>query len=159
MPLPAIIAAVTQPAATTPSSIELNDYPGYTQNGQTFTVTVGEVFHFDLIKNGVTEHHTATVKAIGANYIIFTIASQPFDVTVMGGQSALISVHQDGHGDVRLTVGAITAGSAQVTFRAVLSRAAAITKTPTLQTSYVWLWLLLIFIPIVGYAILHRRDN
>ncbi len=146
-------SAIIQQVAPDQAKTILDDYDDYTSgNGKSFTLSVGQVIYF--YTNG--ELHSATVKEIGEDYVILTIASEPFDVRLSAGESKDVSVLQNDNKDVRITLKSIDNGKASVTFARINPE----DKLPAQQKPSVnsYLWFLLLLIP-VGYIVANRRKH
>lgn len=131
---------------------DFNDYVNTADPGHKVNLTVGQVVHFT--KDG--EQHTATVKFIGSNYVILTVASTPFDVTVSIGQTQLIDVDKDGKSDISVRLNSIDGGIANMTFKQLKNIAIA-PNTGTVQSAYNWWWLVAIAILVIVLWISVRR--
>lgn len=100
--------------------IMLNDFPEFINGtGKTLDGKVGQVIYFMV----GDEEHSATIKEIGLDYVIITLASTPYDIKLYVGQSSAYDVTGDGHADVNITLNSITNGLANLTFRQVKDRA------------------------------------
>lgn len=98
------------------SNIVLNEYGSYTSgSGKELNLTENQIVHFTINDNGVTEHHTATIKQISGNYVVVTIASHPFNVYIGIGETQTISL--DGKGVMTIKLDSITNGKAKLVFK------------------------------------------
>jgi len=101
-------------------SYSLDDLPDYLQgNGEVLTLSVGQVVHFTLTRHGKLEQHTATVKEIGGNYVVLTIASKPFDVRLQIGENKQISI--SGVPALNVTLQGLWNGQATIQFSRVVA--------------------------------------
>jgi hypothetical protein len=145
-----------------PANITIDYFGDYLASGYTVNdLHVGDVVHFQVIHNGVLTEHTATVKEIGDGYVVLTIASSPFDVHLETGQTKDISVYQNGHDDLKLTLNSAADGTASVTFKALTTSPLAITTgTHHAQArKSIWPWLAATAIAIVIVSILIRTKK
>lgn len=110
-----------QTESSKPTKIFLNDFDEFfSEDGKELKdLKVGQVIYFDIMINGTMEHHSATVKEVGKDYVIFTIASTPFDVRVELGETKIVNI--DGTDAISITVNSIHNGLVDATFRQLLS--------------------------------------
>ena len=95
-------------------SIDLsNDKLFLSESGKQLDLKLNQVVYF--IVNG--ERHSATVKEIGADYVILTIASTPFDVRLSLNSPQDIDVDKDGKNDITIQLLATTGGTATLNFK------------------------------------------
>ncbi len=96
--------------------IILDEFPEFVEGiGKLLGLKVGQVLHFTVVRNGVTENHTATVKEIGEDYVILTIASTPFDVRLGVGELKTIAIEGDAVMQVNLL--GVSRGLANLQFK------------------------------------------
>jgi len=149
----AIAAVAGLPVSLEPASsqtddyILLNDFDDYASSGHQLSLSVGQVVHFQL--QGTD--HTATVKQIGDGFVVFAIASTPFDVTVKVGQTVMVDVNKDGHNDISIKLKGITDGLADVTFKQLLSPVA-VSPTQVPPYQYPWLWVAILSLIAIGLS-------
>ncbi|HSX05454.1 MAG TPA: fibronectin type III domain-containing protein [Candidatus Saccharimonadales bacterium] len=117
-------------------------FGGYPATGYTAdNLQVGSVVHFQIVHNSALAKHTATIRELGDDYVVLTIASTPFDVRLNVGQTKDVSVDRNGRNTLQITLQSITNGTANVTFKALTAQhAAAITKTAHAAHRTIWLW-------------------
>lgn len=96
--------------------IVLDEFPEFEQgSGKLLGLKVGQVLHFTVVRNGITEHHTATVKEIGDDYVILTIASTPFDVKLGVGELKTVSI--EGDAVIQVNLLGVASGLANLQFK------------------------------------------
>lgn len=96
--------------------IVLDEFPEFVEGiGKLLGLKVGQVLHFTVVRNGITENHTATVKEIGQDYVILTIASTPFDVRLEVGELKTVSIQGDSVMQVNLL--GVSSGQANLQFK------------------------------------------
>jgi hypothetical protein len=147
-------------SATTPvtATISLDDFADFAGGGHALDLTAGQVISFDLTVGGTVEHHTITVKEIGADYVIITIASEPFDLKLTIGESQDISVHQNGITDLRVKLVSITSGVAKIVFTKLHHPSpTVISKVPSYQLPWSWIGLTLALMASVAAFELHKQ--
>jgi hypothetical protein len=107
----------TTPVVASPSSgdiIVLNRYEEYVGGtGKDLSLKVGQVIYFNLDD----EQHTATIKEVGSDYVIVTIASTPTDVRIPLGQDLNYDVNKDGVNDINISFKGVTEKVADMTFK------------------------------------------
>ena len=148
--------------------ILLNDYNEYLNSagdGKTLDLQQGQVVEFIL--DDVT--HTATVKLIGPDYVVITIASEPFDVTIKMKETVLVDVNKDGHDDISIRLNGINNGLASLTFKQLAQATGKAPATPNIPAAttakkvnwlfWVSLSLVVLAIGIVIWLILRRRKR
>lgn len=98
--------------------IVLNDYEDYLSgDGKDLALKVGQVVYFLVEVNGVLEEHSATIKEIGADYVIITFASTPKDVRIEVRQTVNVDVTDDNEPDITVKLTGILNDVAYLTFR------------------------------------------
>lgn len=153
----------TPTTTTSPTAILLNDFEQYfASGGKTLDLKVDQVIYFDVTVGGVTERHSVTIKKIGPDYVILTLASEPFDVTLFVGDTKQYDVNNDGQNDIEISLNSIsTNGKANLTFRALKPPAAAPAATAPAQKHTNWLWIIvsiaLIIIALIIFIWLFAR--
>ncbi len=128
---------------------------------------VGDVIHFSVTKNGEVEDHTATVKEIGNDYVILTIASEPFDVHINNGETKSISINQDGVNNLTISLDSISNSTASVTLKSVADASSTTsvpsTSTPTTTSKKTdksnYLWVIILSLVIVVAAVLALKSK
>ncbi len=148
--------------SSAPANVTIDYFGDYLTAGYTVNdLHVGDVVHFQVIHDGALAEHTATVKTIGDSYIVLTIASSPFDVHLDDGQTKDISVYQNGHNDLKLTLNGAGNGTASVTFKALSTSPLAVTtgRHQVQPTKSVWsrLGIATIVILVIGMFIYAKR--
>jgi hypothetical protein len=63
-----------------------------------------------------SETHSATLKSIGDTFVVITLASTPFDVTLHVGETKSYDVSNDKKNDIRITLRGISNGAANLAF-------------------------------------------
>lgn len=86
-----------------------------TETGKTVSMSLGET----IILGIAGESHSAKLKRIGADYVVLTISSDPFDVTINTGKTENVDVNADGTNDIGITLNSIINGKANITFKAI----------------------------------------
>lgn len=118
-----VVKSKAAPKAAAPaetSDIYLDDFLEYaTGLGKQLDLKSGQVVHFTVVRNGVTEQHTATVKEVGSDYVILTIASTPFDVRISLGELKTIAI--DGDPVMMVKLSSIDGGLASLQFNKIAS--------------------------------------
>lgn len=150
--------------ASSEAKVNLNDFVEFTQGeGKQLELKVGQVVYFTV--NG--EEHSATVKEVGVDYVVLTLASTPRDVHLIVGQVSQFDVTEDGMPDIQITLNSTRAGVATLTFKQIVSTT---TQASTSKSSDAavgrstnWLFWLL---AVVGVGVLmlliaakHRKDD
>jgi mucin-19 len=109
--------------------INLDDFSEYAiGTGKTLDLFVGQIVHFTITRNGVVEHHSATVKEVGGDYVILTIASTPFDLRLQVGELKTVTI--DGEAVMQISLNSINGGVASLQF-SKLATAVALPATTT----------------------------
>jgi len=117
-PAPTLVPSHTHTPTPTPTEpfvyILLNDFTEYLDGtGKLLSeLVIGQ----EIVFNVDSERHTATIKEIGDIYVVVTLASTPFDITLSVGESRQADVTGDGINDVQVTLNSITNGKADLTF-------------------------------------------
>lgn len=167
---PSIVTAASRvrrasTATTAPSivadeqqKISLNDFQEYlTGVGKQLNLKVGQVVYFTVDGH----EHSATVKEIGNGYIVLTLASTPFDVTLMVGQTGRYDVSGDNQSDVEIRYSGLQDGLANLSFRQLNAAApveASLNVQPVkAQSTNWWLWILVGIAGIAVLVVLRRR--
>ena len=115
---PTTVTSHTHTQIPTPTEtfeyILLNDFVEYLDGtGKLLSeLVIGQ----EIVFNVDYERHTATIKEIGDMYVVVTLASTPFDITLSVGESRKADVTGDGVNDVQVTLNSITNGKADLTF-------------------------------------------
>lgn len=117
--------AVSQPAPVSSqaedSPIYLNVFTEYTDgDGKPLTLQSGQVIYF----THAAQDHSATVKEMGEDYVVITIASTPTDVRIRLGQTVSHDVDDDDVNDISITFAAITDGKADLIFKQLRAESA-----------------------------------
>ncbi len=138
------ITTTTTPTSSTGSSILLNDFSGYFQSsGVTLDLKVNQVIYFDVTVNGVSERHSITIKKIGPDCVVLTLASTPYDVTLCVGDTKQYDVNGDGVNDIEISLNSIsTNGKANLTFRALKPPSTPAPAAAAVEKHHNWLWLI-----------------
>lgn len=149
---PAQEIAITPPEAA--QIIYLNVFQEYLNgSGKPLTLQQGQVIYF----THKAEDHTATVKEIGSDYVIVTIASTPTDVRVTLGQTALHDVDGDGKNDVSITFASISNGQANLIFKQLGDEAKDATQPASTQRQLQLWWVVALAIILIFAAASRRR--
>jgi hypothetical protein len=174
-PSPAAPSATptASPAATSAPDVKLSldNFTDYTSgSGQAESLKVGQAITF----TSGGEEHTATVKEVGADYVILTLSSTPRDVRLAIGQTTQYDVSGDGKNDISVTLTGIIAGVAQLKFARIDAQAGeTTTKKPAqptssapARTSFAWLYwmlgivaLIILIVPVVARLRRPRSSN
>lgn len=102
--------------------IILNDFADYLNGaGRRLALPVGQVVRFRVEVGSSPESHSVTVKTIGSDYVVLTIASTPFDTTLYIGNINQYDITGDGVNDIEITLHSISNGVANLTFRRLSS--------------------------------------
>ena len=159
-----VVATDTSSQTTDPpTQILLNDFNDFLAGGghEIDGLTVGQVIYFDITVGGKLEHHSATVKEIGSNYVVFTIASTPFDVKVEEGKTQSISIA--GTPAIAISLRSITNGTANVTFaqlRSTPTTATSNAQATSKSSSNTLYWTLLVLLVLsIGWLLMKRRRS
>jgi DNA-binding beta-propeller fold protein YncE len=107
---------------TSPDEAVISNQPEFTTTGVVQTLAEGEEVVFDLPANdsatsSPTERHTATINAVGTDYVDLTIASDPIQLRLYLGEQQTVDVTSDGQDDLLVKLLAITSGKAQLMFK------------------------------------------
>ena len=114
-----IATATVDLPVPTETKISLNDFVEFTNGqGKQLDLKIGQVIYFTV--KGI--EHSATVKEVGADYVIVTLASTPQDVRLGLGQTGQYDVDGDGKPDIEISLRTIVNGVAGVTFKEVTER-------------------------------------
>ncbi len=134
---------------TPDTKIVLNDFLDYLQNtGKSLDLKVGDVIFF-MVEG---EEHSATIKEIGSDFVIVTLASHPFDVKIMLGQTGQYDVTEDSMNDIQITVASISGENARLTFKQLVAEtprtpqptsSAGIPSTTKNESHMVWYWIII----------------
>ena len=102
------------------TKVLLNDYPEYSLAGKEVTMQPAQVvwFHVD------EEQHSATIKQVGTNFALITIASTPRDVSINLGERKQYDVNDDGVNDLEIYLAGISNGKANLIFKQLAQPAA-----------------------------------
>lgn len=101
-----------------PGSMYLNSYNEYRNAlGKPLSLLLGQIVYFDIGVKESFERHSITLKEIGHNYIIVTIASTPFDSKIHSSEVKQYDVTNDGMSDIEVTLNGIEGDTANLTFR------------------------------------------
>lgn len=121
-PLPAqraTTAVATVPTTPTETKISLNNFIEFTNGqGKQLELKVGQIIYFTV--KGV--EHSATVKEVGSNYVIITLASTPQDVHLDLSQTGQYDVDGDRKPDIEITLRSIVNGVASVSSKEITER-------------------------------------
>lgn len=136
---------VTAPANLSPSPIILNNFHEYTSDdttGKELSLVVGQVIHFTL--DG--EEHTITIKEIGPDYVIVTVASTPRDIRIAKAEIVKYDVNNDGIEDISIGVKSLQTTTADLAFKELKSTQTAASVPVNNSNSLNWWWLVLLVI-------------
>lgn len=133
-----------------------DDYTG--GHGQRMNnLKVGQVLTFDIVHEGKTEHHTVTIKEIGSDYVIITVASTPFDVKIMLHDTQAIAL--DGKDIMTIRLASLSDSGASLVFSKIQPVVKTVAVTPktsreinTKQDQAVGSWVFWIALGVVGIA-------
>jgi hypothetical protein len=104
--------------------IILNDFSEYfTTDGKDLALKVGQVIYFTVEVNGVIEEHTATVKEIGADYVVLVFGPLFSELRMDVGQTVHADVTGDGKSDITIKLTGIVNDTAYLTFRHYVAEA------------------------------------
>ena len=149
---PSQITAVTDAV----QKIVLDDFSDYTSGeGKQLSLAIGQVIYFMV--DG--EQHSATVKEIGADYVILTIASTPQDVRIALGDSQDVSVRQNGTKDINIRLISLQDGKVVLAFAkapVVTGPATPVDRRALINTN---IWVLLLLSPLLGFALYNTRHK
>lgn len=148
-------ATISEPQAA-PAVIVLNRYSEYTNgSGKDLSLRVGQVIYFTV----GSEQHSATIKEIGSDYVIVTIASTPTDVRVPLGQNLAYDVDKDGKDDIDIKLAAAQTETADMVFTELKDKPVA-AKAPAKSTvSWWWIVVAILALLITWTAIRSRRTQ
>jgi len=89
----------------TSGSILLNDFGDYfTATGKSINLTSGQVVYFDVTAGGKTIKYSATVKQVGDNFVVITLAPPAHDIRLNVGETQQYDVNGDGKADIQITL-------------------------------------------------------
>lgn len=101
-----------------PTDIYLNDFAAFmSAAGITLDLSLGQTVYFSIASRGTVETHSITVKEIGADYVVLTIASAPFDTTLHVGDKQQYDIIGNGQDDIEITLNSVGDNTANLTFR------------------------------------------
>lgn len=152
-------AAGNAPAASQPAGqiILLNDFSEYfTEVGKQLELQANQVVYFDITVGQTTERHSATIKEVGSDYVIITLASNSVDVKLFVGDVRQFDVTGDSQADIQITLASINAGKATLIFKNLSAASTSAAKaSPSAQTSTKskWSWLIYSALLVVGLFI------
>lgn len=111
----------------------LNDYIEFTNgSGKILNLEPGQIVYFNV--NSV--EHSATIKSVGTDYIVVTIASTPQDTRLTVGQSGSYDVDGDGSADVEVVLTGIKGAAALLSFKALGSQVGDNLRTETVVSHH-----------------------
>jgi hypothetical protein len=142
---------IAQTTSNGGEDILLNDFRDYVSGtGKYLSLHIGQVIHFTVDN----ERHSATIKEIGSDYVIVTIASTPTDVRINKGETLTYDVNHDGKNDISIDLTSATQSTAQMVFKqltekAPTARSVATTPSPLDRNCWNWPWLLAVAIMVL----------
>jgi hypothetical protein len=125
-------------------------------------MSLGYSVCFGVQSQDIFEGHTLTIKEIGSNYVIITVASKPTDLYLGLGQTRLHDVTGDGEDDIEVSLNAIADGVANITFRALTEPAGSTSTDKRSEGSgqpRAWQYVVLAGIAATGLLILWARQR
>jgi len=81
-------------------------------------IKLAQVIYFKL----KDKEHTATIKELGADFVVLTVASTPTDLRLSVGMPVKHDVDGDGKADIEISLNDITRGSASITFKSITEK-------------------------------------
>jgi len=153
-------------AKTEKQSVMLNDYDEFSSgDGKELELNKGDKAQFTV--DG--ELHSATVKQVGGDFVILTLASTPRDVRLETGQTKSYDVTNDNKDDITITLASIHDGAARLGFSVPSTPQAENTATrddtKTTPSNGVGSWLLYVaigaalLVVVVVLALRRRRSR
>jgi hypothetical protein len=144
------------------ADIVLNEFASYADgNGKQLSLRVGQVIYFYMGE----ERHSITVKEIGSDYVIVTIASSPTDVRVALGRDTDQDVDKDGVDDMNIALASLDGQSAAMVFTQLFAKPAVATARmmPSQTDMFNW-WVICgvaggIVISILAVVARRHRNN
>lgn len=152
------------PPVSEPVVINLSEVQEFQQGiNQYVSVPRGKRVEFDVR----SESHSVTVKEIGVNYVVLTIASKPFDTRIYVGSQNQYDVTSDGIFDIEITLRGISGNTADLVFRSLAvvdpgqADSEVTSEAPVSSKSYAWLYVatLCILVAIGATALIIRRKR
>ena len=108
-------------------TIDLDQIAGYLNGSGTLQhLSIGQVLHFTVTRNGKAEQHSVTVISITGSSVTLEVASKPFEVALTVGESKIIEV--EGQRVMRVSLQAVSDGQAQLSFSALPAHPSTISK-------------------------------
>jgi hypothetical protein len=136
------------------SDILLNDFADYLDgSGYRLALKLGQAVHF-LVG---TESHSVTVKEIGSDYVVLTIASTPFNTTLYVGNQNQYDVTGDGSYDLEITLHSIANKVANLTFRQLQPQTFQTSPTQATKDKTSWWQPIAAGSGVIGVSILYKR--
>lgn len=165
---PAAKPAATPPPAATPApaTILLNDFQDYfTASGHTVALAAGQAVNFDVSNGSTSQRHSITVTTINADSVALTFGQGGADVTLNVGETKSFDVNGDNQNDISVTLGSISGGNANLTFRSLTpaptfnggSQPAAASPSKLHHYLIIGLWIFLILLGLLILFILFWR--
>ncbi len=150
--------------STIGNDLYLNDFSEYsTEAGKTLYLRVGQKVYFGVMTHGKIELHSVSLKEIGANFVIITVASTPTDARLFVGDKKQFDVTNDNTNDIEVTLGGIVGDVARMTFRQPHTPRQPSTHAFVVanETSNLWfvVGLALTMCAILGYAVYRRKSK
>lgn len=113
-----------------PSQILLNDFSEYfLDSGKQLDLQANQIISFDITVGQTTERHSATIKEVGPDYAVITLASTPFDVKLFIGDTRQFDVNADSKNDIQITLVSVNSGKATLIFKNLGTASPSIAKT------------------------------
>lgn len=141
------------PVTDEDQKVTLNDFIEYINgSGKHLSLKVGQVIYFTAGGN----EHSATVKEVGPDYVILTLASTPQDVRIELGQTGSYDVTEDGNNDIKIQLVSINNGVVSLVFTQVADTDTTALKASK-DSSLSWLYILLAIV--IAYAILRGLNK
>lgn len=111
---PPIFRVINPVPSRQETDIYLNHIPEYTsENGASLDLILNQIVYFEVQGN----KHSVTIKEIGQNYVVLTIASTPFDTKLFVGETEQHDIDGDDHKDIGILLNRVARGVANITFR------------------------------------------
>lgn len=132
--------------ATDPEIVLLNSFDEYfVAEGKKLELAAEQIVYFDINESGQTVRHSATIKEIGKDFVVLTIASTPRDVTIYVGQVKQYDVTGDDINDIEIALNSIKDSKTTITFRQ-LNKPTSDTVATTAKLTKPFGWTLVLYI-------------
>jgi hypothetical protein len=115
---PELTAILQNEPEDAPIIINLEEFVDYVEGRERkVSLSLRHVVRFIAHNESNDESHSITVKEIGRDYVVLTIASEPFDTRLYVGNQNQYDVTGDGIYDIEVTLRSISGGVADIVFR------------------------------------------